>query len=167
MSDEAAPLNNKASALQREIGQKRPFRSSSQEAVLGILRTADVVRRFVARVLEPYDVTPQQYNVLRILRGAGNDGLPTLTIGQRMLEDSPGVTRLVDRLVAKGLVTRARSREDRRQVLCRIAPPGLDLLTQMDGVVDAQDESALGMLTPDEQKELIRLLDRIRAHHTA
>ena len=94
MSDEAAPLNDKASALQREIGQKKPFRSSSQEAVLGILRTADVVRRFLARVLEPYDVTPQQYNVLRILRGSGAEGLPTLTIGERMLEDSPGVTRL-------------------------------------------------------------------------
>ena len=158
-------MSDEASALQREIGQKRPFRSSSQEAVLGILRTADVVRRFLARVLEPYDVTPQQYNVLRILRGAGDEGLPTLTIGERMLEDSPGVTRLVDRLVAKGLVSRARSREDRRQVLCRIAPPGLDLLAQIDGLVDAQDDAALGILTLDEQKVLIRLLDRIRAHH--
>ena len=158
-------MSDEESALQREIGQRKPFRSASQEAVLGILRTADVVRRFLARVLEPYDVTPQQYNVLRILRGAGDEGLPTLTIGERMLEDSPGVTRLVDRLVAKGLVTRARSKEDRRQVLCRIAPPGLDLLAQMDGVVDAQDDAALGTLTPDEQKELIRLLDRIRAHH--
>ena len=158
-------MSDQESALQREIGQKKPFRSASQEAVLGILRTADVVRRFLARVLEPYDVTPQQYNVLRILRGAGAEGLPTLTIGERMLEDSPGVTRLVDRLVAKGLVTRARSKEDRRQVLCRIAPPGLDLLERIDGVVDAQDDAALGMLGPDEQKELIRLLDRIRAHH--
>ncbi|HYU33709.1 MAG TPA: MarR family transcriptional regulator [Thermoanaerobaculia bacterium] len=155
------------SALQREIGQKRPFRSRSQEAVLGILRTADVVRRYLARVLEPYDVTPQQYNVLRILRGAGTEGLPTLTIGERMLEDSPGVTRLIDRLVAKGMVSRQRSREDRRQVLCRIAPPGLDLLGQINGLVDARDDDALGMLTPDEQKELIRLLDRIRAHHQA
>lgn len=158
-------MSDEESALQREIGQKKPFRSAGQEAVLGILRTADVVRRVLARVLEPYDVTPQQYNVLRILRGAGDEGLPTLTIGQRMLEDSPGVTRLVDRLVAKGLVTRARSKEDRRQVLCRIAPPGLELLAQMDGVVDSQDGTALGMLTPDEQRELIRLLDRIRAHH--
>jgi DNA-binding MarR family transcriptional regulator len=160
-------MSDEASALQREIRQKRPFRSTSQEAVLGILRTADVVRRFLARVLEPYDVTPQQYNVLRILRGAGDEGLPTLTIGERMLEDSPGVTRLIDRLVAKGLVTRARSTEDRRQVLCRIAPPGLDLLAQLDGLIDAQDDDALGMLAPDEQKELIRLLDRIRAHHAA
>jgi MarR family transcriptional regulator, organic hydroperoxide resistance regulator len=158
-------MSDEASALQREIRQKRPFRSPSQEAVLGLLRTADVVRRFLARVLEPYDVTPQQYNVLRILRGAGAEGLPTLTIGERMLEDSPGVTRLVDRLIAKGLVTRERSREDRRQILCRITPPGLDLLARIDEPMDARDEDALGMLTPDEQKELIRLLDRIRARH--
>jgi len=158
-------MRDEASALQREIGQTKPFRSASQEAVLGILRTADVVRRFLARVLEPYDVTPQQYNVLRILRGAGTAGLPTLTIGERMLEDSPGVTRLVDRLALKELVTRARSKEDRRQVLCRITPAGLDLLARIDGPVDAQDDTALGMLTVDEQKELIRLLDRIRAGH--
>jgi MarR family transcriptional regulator, organic hydroperoxide resistance regulator len=160
-------MSNEASALQREIGQQKPFRSPGQEALLGILRTADVVRRFLARVLEPYDVTPQQYNVLRILRGAGAEGLPTLTIGERMLEDSPGVTRLIDRLVVKGLVSRERSRQDRRQVLCRILPQGLDLLARIDEPVDKQDDEALGMLTPDEQKELIRLLDRIRAHHQA
>ena len=158
-------MGDEESALQREIGQKKPFRSRSQEAVLGILRTADVVRRFLARVLEPYDVTPQQYNVLRILRGAGADGLPTLAIGERMLEDSPGVTRLIDRLIAKGLVSRERSREDRRQVLCRITTSGRALLAQIDGLVDEQDAAALGMLAPDEQKQLIRMLDRIRAHH--
>ncbi|HBL25869.1 MAG TPA: MarR family transcriptional regulator [Acidobacteria bacterium] len=158
-------MSNESSALQREIQQTKPFRSIGQEAVLGIVRTADVVRRFLARVLEPYDVTPQQYNVLRILRGAGADGLPTLTIGERMLEDSPGVTRLIDRLVQKELVTRARSKEDRRQVLCRITPAGLDLLARMDGPVNAHDGATLYMLTEDEQKVLIRLLDRIRAGH--
>ena len=156
-------MNDETSALQREIRQKKPFRSPAQEAVLGLLRTADVVRRLIARSLEPYDVTPQQYNVLRILRGAGAEGLPTLTIGERMLEDSPGVTRLVDRLISKGLVSRERSTEDRRQVLCRITQAGLDLLTQIDALVEGRDEEAVSVLTPDEQKELIRLLDRIRA----
>lgn len=156
-------MSDETSALQREIRQKKPFRSPAQEAVLGLLRTADVVRRLVARSLEPYDVTPQQYNVLRILRGAGDEGLPTLTIGERMLEDSPGVTRLVDRLIAKGLVSRARSTEDRRQVLCRITQAGLDLLTQIDGLVENHDEEAVSVLTVDEQKQLIHLLDRIRA----
>lgn len=156
-------MSDETSALQREIRQKKPFRSPAQEAVLGLLRTADVVRRLIARSLEPYDVTPQQYNVLRILRGAGAEGLPTLTIGERMLEDSPGVTRLIDRLIAKGLVSRARSTEDRRQVLCRITQAGLDLLVQIDALVEGRDEDAVAVLTPDEQKELIRLLDRIRA----
>ena len=156
-------MSDETSALQREIRQKRPFRSPAQEAVLGLLRTADVVRRLIARSLEPYDVTPQQYNVLRILRGAGAEGLPTLTIGERMLEDSPGVTRLIDRLIAKGLVSRERSTEDRRQVLCRITQAGLDLLVQIDALVEGRDEDAVAVLTPDEQKELIRLLDRIRA----
>lgn len=158
-------MSDETSALQREIRQRRPFSSPGQEATLGILRTADVLRRFVSRVLEPYDVTPQQYNVLRILRGAGTDGLPTLTIGERMLEDSPGVTRLIDRLAAKGLVDRARSTEDRRQVLCRITSAGLDLLARIDEPMNAKDDDALKMLTVDEQKELIRLLDRIRAGH--
>ena len=156
-------MSDETSALQREIRQKKPFRSPAQEAVLGLLRTADVVRRLIARSLEPYDVTPQQYNVLRILRGAGAEGLPTLTIGERMLEDSPGVTRLIDRLIAKGLVSRARSTEDRRQVLCQITQAGLDLLVQIDALVEGRDEDAVAVLTPDEQKELIRLLDRIRA----
>lgn len=159
-------MSDETSALQREIRQKTPFRTPAQEAVLGLLRTADVVRRFIARSLEPYDVTPQQYNVLRILRGAGAEGLPTLTIGERMLEDSPGVTRLVDRLISKGLVSRARSTEDRRQVLCRVTPAGLDLLAQVDALVEGRNDEAVDMLTPDEQKELIRLLDRIRAGHT-
>ena len=148
------------STVARAIKQTKPFASPEEEVLLGLQMAG-------ARVIEPWSaylkttaaLTVSQYNVLRILRGAGDDGLPTLTIGQRMLEDSPGVTRLVDRLVAKGLVTRARSKEDRRQILCRIAPSGLDLLAQMDGVVDTQDESALGMLTPDEQKELIRKLE--------
>ena len=158
-------MSDETSALQREIQQKKPFRSPAQEAVLGLLRTADVVRRLIVRSLEPYDVTPQQYNVLRILRGSGAEGLPTLTIGERMLEDSPGVTRLIDRLIAKGLVSRKRSTEDRRQVLCQITQAGLDLLVQIDALVEGRDEDAVSVLTPDEQKELIRLLDRIRAAH--
>src|SRR5882672_7045068 len=120
------------SSLQREIQQTKPFRSHGQECILGLLRTADVIRRFLARVLEPFDVTPQQYNVLRILRGAGCDGLPTLSIGERMLEEAPGVTRLIDRLEAKGLVQRERSPQDRRQVFCWLTPAGKDLVERID-----------------------------------
>jgi len=153
------------SSLQREIQQTKPFRSHSQEGILGLLRTADVVRRFLARVLEPFDVTPQQYNVLRILRGAGCDGLPTLAIGERMLEEAPGVTRLLDRLEAKGLARRERSPGDRRQVLCRLTPEGHALVQRIDAPMDEADDDALAMLGPEDQIQLIRLLDAIRAGH--
>src|SRR5947209_9299865 len=109
--------------------QKPPevFRSREQEATLGLLRTADAMKRSLAQVIEPHGITPQQYNVLRILRGAGPDGLPTLSIGGRMIEQTPGVTRLVDRLVRKDLVARNPCAKDRRRVFCRITPKGLDL----------------------------------------
>ncbi|HSN86827.1 MAG TPA: MarR family transcriptional regulator, partial [Thermoanaerobaculia bacterium] len=88
------------------------------------MRTTDLVRRAIARLLEPYDMTPQQYNVLRILRGAGEEGIPTLEISDRMIEQAPGITRLLDRLEAKKLVRRQRCPEDRRQVLCWLTPEG-------------------------------------------
>src|SRR5215208_2200660 len=109
-------MSERPSILQQEIRQSRPFRSRQQEAVLALLRTSDVVRRFLARIVEPHGITLQQYNVLRILRGAGEEGIPTLAIGERMIEQAPGITRLLDRLESKGLVRRSRCPEDRRQV---------------------------------------------------
>lgn len=126
------------------------------------MRTTDLVRRGISRVLEPFDVTPQQYNVLRILRGAGEEGLPTLEIGDRMVEQAPGITRLLDRLEAKGLVTRKRCPEDRRQVLCWLTPAGRDLVERLDEPVDQADATALDMLSEEEKRELIRLLDQVR-----
>ena len=151
------------SPLQKEIRQSKPFRSRGQEVVVALIRTADLVRRVVGRVLEPYDITVQQYNVLRILRGAGEQGLPTLEIGERMVEHAPGVTRLLDRLEVKGLVRRQRCPEDRRQVLCWLTPAGTELVERLDEPVDSADAEAVSMLSPDEQEKLLRLLDTIRA----
>ena len=152
-----------ASALQREIRQRRPFRSSTQEAAVGLLRTTDRVRRTLAGVVEPRGITLQQYNVLRILRGARPRGLPTLEIAARMVEHAPGITRLLDRLEAKALVRRQRHAGDRRQVLCRITPTGLRLLAGLDAGVQRADESTLGVLSRRDLRRLIALLDRIRA----
>ncbi len=151
-----------ASRLQAEIQQRRPFRSARQEAAIGVLRTADRVRRVFARVVEPHGITGQQYNVLRILRGAGPGGLPTLAIAERMIERTPGITRLLDRLDAKGLVKRERCASDRRQVLCEIAPAGLALLVKLDGPVARAEDGALRRLTGADLRTLIRLLDAIR-----
>jgi DNA-binding MarR family transcriptional regulator len=153
------------SPLQREIRQGKPFRSRGQEVVVALIRTADLVRRVVGRVLEPYDITVQQYNVLRILRGAGEQGLPTLEIGERMVEHAPGVTRLLDRLEAKGLVRRQRCPEDRRQVLCWLTPGGTELVEKLDEPVDSADADAVAMLAPEDQERLLRLLDAVRAGH--
>ena len=148
-----------------EIQQRRPFRSASQEATLGLLRTSDVLRRFLAKVLEPAGITQQQYNVLRILRGAGEEGLPTLSIADRMVEQTPGITRLIDRLERKGWVERRRTAEDRRRVVCTLTASGLELLNQLDDPMNEADDSCLAMLTQEQQHQLIDLLDQIRAGH--
>jgi DNA-binding MarR family transcriptional regulator len=139
------------------------FRSREQQAVVGLLRTADAIKRSLAHVIEPHGITPQQYNVLRILRGAAPDGLPTLTIGERMVEQTPGVTRLIDRLERKGLVARIPCPKDRRRVFCQITPKGLDLLQELDEPVNRWDAQTVSILPASEVDSLIKLLDRVRA----
>ena len=151
------------SVLQREIRQRRPFRSSAHEAAVGLLRTTDRLRRTLASVVEPRGITLQQYNVLRILRGSRPQGLPTLEIAARMVEHAPGITRLLDRLEAKRLVIRERDRRDRRQVMCRIVPAGLRLLAGLDAGLQHADDTTVGVLSRRDLRRLIALLDRIRA----
>lgn len=151
--------------LQREIRQRRPFPSVAQEGVVSIMRTADLLRRRLAAELEPSGITVQQFNVLRILRGGGADGLPTLEVGSRMVEETPGITRLLDRLEAKGLVRRQRCPKDRRQHLCWITREGLDLLASLDEPVVLNSQEALKGLSRGEQSALVRLLDQVRAAH--
>ena len=138
-----------------------PVRHATQDAVVTLLRTVDSVRRRLAAVIEAEGITAQQYNVLRILRGAGPDGCPTLTVAERMIEQAPGVTRLIDRLERTGLARRRRCTEDRRQVFCEITPKGLDLLARLDEPMARAERSAMGRLSGTEQKELVALLQRI------
>src|SRR4051812_50185744 len=95
-------MPRRSSTLQDEIKQTRPFRSSAEEVVVSVLRTAAVMQRHLAQVVESHGITIQQYNVLRILRGAGDAGLPTLAIRDRMVEEAAGVTRLLDKLEKAG-----------------------------------------------------------------
>jgi DNA-binding MarR family transcriptional regulator len=151
--------------IQQEIRQRRPFQSLAHEAVVALMRTADVIRRQMAALVEPHGITVQQYNVLRILRGAGADGLPTLEVGARMIEQTPGVTRLLDRLEAKELVRRQRCPKDRRQHLCWIAPKGLAVLQKLDGATERSHEESFKGLRSKEREAFIRLLDAVRAAH--
>jgi DNA-binding MarR family transcriptional regulator len=151
-----------ASAVQREIRQRRPFPSRAQEGVVALFRTVDLLRRSLTRVVEGHGITLQQYNVLRILRGAGEEGLPTLDVAGRMIEHAPGVTRLLDRLQDRGLVRRKRCPRDRRQVLCHATPAALRLLGDLDAPIDRAGREALGMLDAPQLDTLIGLLDRVR-----
>ena len=149
-------------SIRSEIKQRRPFPSPHQEALVALIRTADMLRRVVGGVVEPHRITAQQYNVLRILRGAGAEGLPTLEIAERMIEQTPGITRLIDRLESKNLVSRERSSTDRRCVYCRITPAGLDLLARLDAPVEDASGLSLASLTKRELALLVEMLDRAR-----
>jgi len=150
------------SSLQRELKQRRPFRSRGVESVIAVLHTADLLRRRLSQTSAPHGITYQQYNVLRILRGAGEEGLPTLTIGERMVEQTPGVTRLIDRLVAKGLAARGRAESDGRLVICRITEEGRSLLGRLDPEMEAAAEDGVAMLRVKEKTSLLDLLAAIR-----
>jgi DNA-binding MarR family transcriptional regulator len=149
-------------SIRSEIKQQRPFPSPHQEALVALIRTADMLRRVVGGVVEPHRITAQQYNVLRILRGAGDQGLPTLEIASRMIEQTPGITRLIDRLESKKLVSRERSSTDRRCVYCRITAAGLDLLASLDAPVEDASGLSLASLTKRELAQLVEMLDRAR-----
>ena len=151
-----------AMPILKELKQTRPFVSANQEATVALLRTADVVNRLVDAVIAREGITGQQYNVLRILRGAGEKGLPTLEIAERMIEQTPGITRLIDRLETKKLVSRERCATDRRQVFCRISAAGLALLARLDEPVHAISDEALRNLSKKDVAQLIELLDRTR-----
>ncbi len=155
----------RTSRLQAEIMQTRPFGSPAEEASLAILRTADALRHHFGAVIEPHGVTQQQYNVLRILRGSHPEPLPTLEIGERLIERVPGITRLIDRLEEKGLVARKRDADDRRRVNCSITEKGLALLATLDPIVAAANRSGIGDLGEAEIETLLELLERIRERH--
>jgi DNA-binding MarR family transcriptional regulator len=148
--------------LNAEAKQKRLVHSRQQDAVVSILRTANYLDRFCSPVFDQHGITSQQFNVLRILRGAGLGGLPTLDIAERMIEQAPGITRLLDRLERKKLARRERPADNRRQVLCYITKPGLDLLQELDAPVRNRVNQALHRLDESEIEELIRLLTLAR-----
>lgn len=147
--------------IRNEIKQTRAFRSKSQEASVALLRTVDLLKRHVAGVVEESGITLQQYNVLRILRGTHPDSLLTLEIADRMVEHAPGITRLLDRLEARGLIRRERCSTDRRRVHCWITEEGLRILASLDTPMDEADE-AIAAIGDTNLTRLIKLLEQIR-----
>jgi len=145
-----------------EIRQAQPFDRPERELAVVILRTGDVLHHSVDRALASWGLSNEQYNALRILRGAGEAGHPTLEISRRLISRSPNITRLLDKLVAKGLARRDRDSQDRRQAVIRITPKGSELLGKCDGAVHAV-VAKLRVLSASEMKATVGFLDRVRA----
>src|SRR5262245_28370656 len=144
-----------------EIRQARPFASVEREASATLLRTGDVLHHAVESALRPWGVSPEQYNVLRILRGAEGQGLPTLEIAQRMLARSPNITRLIDKMAAKGLAERHAQPADRRVVRIAATTRGRSLLAELDGAVEGV-LAKLSAIEPERLETLVTLLDAVR-----
>ena len=150
--------------LKQEIRKKTPFDLPEQEAMLNVLRTADQLQIRFARLFRQFGLTPQQYNVLRILRGEGRP-LPILEIASRMITVVPGITGLVDRLEMAGLVERRRCEHDRRVTYAAITPHALTLLDKIDEPLLALHKQTLGHMSLADLNTLSRLLEKAREPH--
>lgn len=148
--------------LQDEIRQSKPFRCAEEEAYLSIVRTAAMLEHALAQALKPFDITPTQYNVLSILRGAGSDGLCRNEVGGRLVTAMPDVTRLLDRMEDTGLIVRQRSTTDRRVVSTKLTKKGLDLVGKLDGTVVEIHQKQFRNVDRRSLKTLIALLGEIR-----
>ena len=151
-----------ARKLQTEIKQKAPFSSVEQEVYLNLLRTGDALSQRVEKLLRASGLSGTQYNVLRILRGAGNQGLTCGETGERMVTHDPDITRLLDRLEKRKLISRARGDRDRRVVTTRITPEGLRLLASLDKPVAELHRSLFKHVPEQELRKLSSLLEKVR-----
>lgn len=148
--------------LRREIAQQKPFASVEEEALLNLLRTADFVERAIQRRTRAWGITPTQYNVLRILRGAEREGLTCNAIGERMITAEPDITRLLSRLKALKFVRQRRDPRDRRAIRTQITETGLELLRRMDPEIQRAPKEMLAHMSSAETGTLIRLLEKAR-----
>jgi DNA-binding MarR family transcriptional regulator len=151
-----------AAGLKEEIKQTKPFSGIEQEALLNIHRTSGYVGHFAQQLFKKHGLTDSQYNVLRILRGAGPDGLRCTEIGERMISRDPDITRLLERLQRQRLIERRRDAKDRRVVYTRISAEGLKLLKELDPDVEENSRLLLKHMNAENVKMLIRLLEEVR-----
>jgi MarR family transcriptional regulator, organic hydroperoxide resistance regulator len=151
-----------AGKILEELQQTKPFLHVEEEAFLNIHRTSDLLMQQLLVLLKPYGLSPTQYNVLRILRGAGETGVTCKDVGSRMLTRDPDITRLLDRLEKRNLVTRNRAKEDRRFVAIQITTEGLDILKQLDEPIVQLQMDVFKAMDEGQVKQLVDLLESVR-----
>ena len=150
--------------IQEELKQRKPFRTLEEEASVSLARTAALIEYAAAEVLRRHGLTPTQYNVLRILRGAEPDGLGRNEVRCRLVFKVSDATRLLDRLEEMGLVGRTRGGDDRRVVVARITRKGLDLLSPLDGEIERFHREKLGHMGERKLRTLLSLLAEAREY---
>ncbi|WP_407570230.1 MarR family winged helix-turn-helix transcriptional regulator [Deinococcus altitudinis] len=150
--------------LQEELKQRQPFKSLQEEAGLNLGRTLALLGEEMERLLRPYGVSAPQYNVLRILRGAGAEGLGRNEIRDRMVSRMPDVTRMLARLEEAGLICRQQSGTDRRYFPTRLTEQGLKIVDSLDGPIQQGQQRHFAGLTPEQLGNLISTLTQIRAN---
>jgi DNA-binding MarR family transcriptional regulator len=148
--------------LAKEIRQTKPFTSREEEAMLNLSRTHETLNQRFVEFLKPYGLTSTQYNMLRILRGAGPDGATCSQATERMLSPDPDVTRLLDRMEARHLIRRERSTEDRRVVVAWISAAGLELVNKIDQPLAAFHKRNMSHVGQRRLEELIDILESLR-----
>jgi DNA-binding MarR family transcriptional regulator len=149
--------------LQKELKQIKPFPSPEEELSLSIVRTSERLSQKMGKLLKQADLTPTQYNALRILRGAGTEGASCTEISDRMVTMDSDITRLLDRLEARGLISREREAKDRRRIQTHISEQGLRLISELDGPVTEYHRQQLGFLGEKKIAILIKSLEEIRS----
>ncbi len=142
--------------------ERKPSSTLEQEAYLSLLRTSDALARGAEEVIKPFGLSGTQYNILRILRGAGAHGLCCHEAAERMLTHDPDITRLLDRLERRGLIVRARASSDRRVITAQITPEGLRILAKLDKPIEECHRRQFGHLGPRRLAQLIELLNSAR-----
>lgn len=147
--------------------QSRHFDSLQQQAFLNLWRTYDRLRALEDELFARFDLTPQQYNLLRLLRGASPEPVPTLNLATRLVSRAPDVTRMLDKLQERGWIARERPAANRRQVLVTITPAGLSLLARLDQPLRECHDRQLGHLSDAQLRELVGLLQMAREPHEA
>jgi len=155
-------LLNVGTKLQKELKQTRPFVSREEEVYLNIQRTAEMLWSGVNETFKQVDLTPTQYNVLRILRGAGGQGVSCSEVSERLVTKDSDITRLLDRLETRGLISRGRDKRDRRVITTRITDEGLRLLAGLDKPIAECHRRQLGHLGEKRLATLSKLLEDAR-----
>jgi len=148
-------------SLEQSISQSK-FDSEQEKLMINVIYSANLLNLITSRLFKPYDLSPQQYNVLRILRGQKGKSIALIDIEHRMLDKSSNVSRLVDKLISKDLVNRSVSSKDRRRIEIIITSRGKSVLKEIDLILADMNSKIKAIISDDKAKQTNRILDQLR-----